>query len=451
MITKSKTMANALHSGAFVMKTHKGSGAMTEMPTVSQPVGAVYLPPVNDKDIKENTVQALKAHEYGHIAIAERGIIPMSFLPEFAAMGASDYLVQVCLDTAVNAFISRNCRHLPLQVYSMKPAKFMEMFNALPTHDQALCLLQMRGVHEFGFTGYAGKNDPEFLPKQSLLARYVKKLLKILIEKPAGRKLRDASEDLLTYCNNTIGISSKKFNYAKFLSLCERLLREVEISQKLEEAQEDFKENAAGDLEFAKDESMSWGMMSIVEPVLENSMMRNWKQKHVPRYVGSLRYMHRSLTDMKVWGLKDRSIPPLAVLVDCSGSMHLDDKNVAQILEMQPASVIAGYSGSGPKGSLYMLGKDGKFATVEVINKVRDETGYGNIVDGPALTWLSQQKGRLIWISDGQATGSYECTSAAMMHFIKHMLDKYNIEMYYSVNHFAQNTRTEFYVPKWMR
>ena len=98
-----------------------------------------------------------------------------------------------------------------------------------------------------------------------------------------------------------------------------------------------------------------------------------------------------------------------------------------------------------------MLGKDGKFATVEVINKVRDETGYGNIVDGPALTWLSQQKGRLIWISDGQATGSYECTSAAMMHFIKHMLDKYNIEMYYSVNHFAQNTRTEFYVPKWMR
>ena len=233
--------------------------------------------------------------------------------------------------------------------------------------------------------------------------------------------------------------------------MCERLLREVEISQKLEEAQEDFKENAAGDLEFAKDESMSWGMMSIVEPVLENSMMRNWKQKHVPRYVGSLRYMHRSLTDMKVWGLKDRSIPPLAVLVDCSGSMHLDDKNVAQILEMQPASVIAGYSGSGPKGSLYMLGKDGKFATVEVINKVRDETGYGNIVDGPALTWLSQQKGRLIWISDGQATGSYECTSAAMMHFIKHMLDKYNIEMYYSVNHFAQNTRTEFYVPKWMR
>lgn len=450
MTTKSKTMANALHSGEFVMKTHKGSGAMTEMPTASQPVGAVYLPPVNDKDIKENTVQALKAHEYGHIAIAERGIIPMSFIPEFASMGASDYLIQVCLDTAVNAFIARDCRHLPLQVYNMKPAKFIEMFNALPTHDQALCLLQMRGVYEFGLVGYLAKNDPEFKTRQAVLVRYIKKLIKILSLKPAGRKLRDASDDLLIYCKNTINISSKRFNYIKFRSLCESLLYEIKISQKLEKAQEDFQENTTDNLEFVKDESMSWGMMDIVEPMLENSMMRNWKQKYVPRYVGSLRYMHRSLTDMKVWGLKDRSIPPLAVLVDCSGSMHLDDKNVAQILEMQPASVIAGYSGNGPKGFLYMLGKDGKFATVEVINKVRDEAGYGNIVDGPALTWLSQQKGRLIWISDGQATGSYECTSAVMMHFIKHMLEKYNIEMYYSVNHFAKNTKTEFYIPEYM-
>jgi len=119
------------------------------------------------------------------------------------------------------------------------------------------------------------------------------------------------------------------------------------------------------------------------------------------------RNMHRRLTDNKVFTVKSKRKGG-TVLIDVSGSMRLDTDDIFEIIETLPASTIAIYSGqSYPEqgnaedayGELQIVGKDGRY--------VADipSHGYNNLIDGPAIQWLSQQAEPRILVSDLQFTG----------------------------------------------
>jgi len=151
----------------------------------------------------------------------------------------------------------------------------------------------------------------------------------------------------------------------------------------------------------------TWGEMTIVTPPLTKTkysmpLSRRWARG----YCGALRYPWRIITDGKLFGLKkDRE--GAAILIDCSGSMCPRPELIAQIVALAPASIVALYASERDtlkRGKLVIVADKGRMADVEKL--VEMEFGNGNVVDGPALRWLSKQRQRVkIWISDGNVTG----------------------------------------------
>ena len=90
------------------------------------------------------------------------------------------------------------------------------------------------------------------------------------------------------------------------------------------------------------------------------------------------------------------------VLVDQSGSMSLSVDEVEKIVRTAGgAAVVAVYSGKGDVGELRIVAKGDRRATNEHFKPF----GGGNVVDLPALQWLSKQPEPRLWVSDGCVTG----------------------------------------------
>ena len=51
----------------------------------------------------------------------------------------------------------------------------------------------------------------------------------------------------------------------------------------------------------------------------------------------------------------------------------------------------------------------------------------GNVVDGPALHWLSQQKSPRVWVSDGEVTGVNDRTGANLSLDVKILTNRARI------------------------
>lgn len=416
---------------------------MTEIPLKPTDQGVIHLPDVDGKLITQANQDSLKAHEYGHVAMTERDILPLSFIEDMRNLGAEEHLTQACMDAAVNAFIQKRCVDLPFEHELMSKKKFLAKFKELGIEAQTSYLTQVNGVYYGGLMcDYSRHKEKRSRNKKMELMRNA--LETIMIQNPLGHEIMNASRRLAQYCRDSIGKSSQNFNQNSFFEYSRSLIIAAQQSARSESAYNELNEQLK-EYDFPLVEGCVWGSMDIKEMKLDNSMMRNWKQVYRPKYMGSMRYMHRAITDMKVWGLKDRSVPPMAVLLDLSGSMNLNEEDIVAILEKQPASVIAGYSGSDEKGSLYILGQNGKYASAEEIERMRDDVGYGNIVDGPALVWLSQQKGRKIWISDGNITGFQETQSSGLFEFVDKMINKFGIEMYRSLYNLENNAPSAFW------
>jgi hypothetical protein len=90
------------------------------------------------------------------------------------------------------------------------------------------------------------------------------------------------------------------------------------------------------------------------------------------------------------------------VLVDQSGSMSLRVEEVERIVRAAGgAAVVAVYSGKGDVGELRIVAKGDSRATNEHFKPF----GSRNVVDLPALQWLSKQPEPRLWVSDGCVTG----------------------------------------------
>jgi hypothetical protein len=126
---------------------------------------------------------------------------------------------------------------------------------------------------------------------------------------------------------------------------------------------------------------------------------------------GSLpRHLHRWPLDQRIFRRVAR-VRGGTVLIDTSGSMSLDAAGVDRILSASfGAALIAIYSGKDKAGELRIVAQGGRRADAKDLVPF----GRGNIIDEPALAWLAEQEGPLLWISDGGVTGVGDTTSPAL-------------------------------------
>lgn len=102
------------------------------------------------------------------------------------------------------------------------------------------------------------------------------------------------------------------------------------------------------------------------------------------------------------------------VLVDGSGSMRFDYKQIERIVLASPGATIAIYSASDePRGhnqrscpyNIFVVAKDGKMVSNKQLANVVKELNGGNGVDMPVLKWALKMrktnKQPIIWVTDG--------------------------------------------------
>jgi hypothetical protein len=168
-----------------------------------------------------------------------------------------------------------------------------------------------------------------------------------------------------------------------------------------------------------------WGKMKIQKPPLKQSLpikvigrSRTFSDAGV-----NPRSMNRWATDKKIFTRRVKQRGG-TVLIDVSGSMSLTNQDIEQLVRLLPASTIAMYSGtcSGydwdtsrpehPKhDGYYMLTPDNYSGELHILAEkgrwVGDIPVHAgeNIVDVPAIDWLSKQAHPRILVSDLQVSG----------------------------------------------
>jgi len=121
--------------------------------------------------------------------------------------------------------------------------------------------------------------------------------------------------------------------------------------------------------------------------------------------------MHRLTTDRKVFQSR-KTIAGGSMMIDCSGSMGFYSDDVEEIVNLLPASWIAGYVGyhgkhEGYDGDIRIIADNGSMSR-QAINKLNQYSA--NSVDFEALKLLAEQPEPRIWVSDQQVIGVSERT-----------------------------------------
>ena len=123
------------------------------------------------------------------------------------------------------------------------------------------------------------------------------------------------------------------------------------------------------------------------------------------------RRMHRMASDRKVFTRKT-TVAGGSLMIDCSGSMGLYKEDIREIVELLPASNVAGYVGynrkiNGYDGQIQIIAQNGRISN----EALEDLTCWGaNSVDLEGLRWLAEQPEPRIWVSDQMVFGVNEET-----------------------------------------
>ena len=116
--------------------------------------------------------------------------------------------------------------------------------------------------------------------------------------------------------------------------------------------------------------------------------------------------MHRLTTDRKVFQSR-KTVAGGSMMIDCSGSMGFYSDDVEEIVNLLPASWIAGYVGyhgkqDGYDGDIRIIADNGSMSK-HAINNLNEHGA--NSVDFEALKLLAEQPEPRIWVSDQQVIG----------------------------------------------
>lgn len=164
-----------------------------------------------------------------------------------------------------------------------------------------------------------------------------------------------------------------------------------------------------------------WGRMEIYQPDLTVNLQGKIKggREYRPMDYGvNPKYMNRWCVDKKVFSQRQKTYGG-TILIDASGSMSFSGDDILEIMQILPAVKIAMYNSSNnldgwhyDTGSLRIIGDRGRRVNQEYLDKY---SGHGNLVDGPALRWLSKQAPKRIWVSDMMVFGLHNYNSANLL------------------------------------
>jgi hypothetical protein len=170
-----------------------------------------------------------------------------------------------------------------------------------------------------------------------------------------------------------------------------------------------------------------WGSMSIKKMQLVRPTKGAAAQKRAASLIGVVpRRIDRWATDKRIFDTSRRAMGG-CVLLDASGSMDIEHADVAALAAASPNMKVAMYSGYCSRGTLSIIADKGKAASQSTLENQREQAGYSNIIDGPALKWLSKQQGPLLWVSDAEVYGVDDSTSEELRQEVAQICNKAGI------------------------
>ena len=148
-----------------------------------------------------------------------------------------------------------------------------------------------------------------------------------------------------------------------------------------------------------------WGDMTVHTPALTVNLkgrLKNQRDYRPADFGYNPKYINRYCVDKKIFKQK-LNVKGGTILIDASGSMSFSGQDILEIMQMLPAVNIAMYNGRSVTGDLRLIARNGMRVTEEQLSSW---SGGGNVVDGPALEWLSTMPARRIWVSDMYVFGA---------------------------------------------
>lgn len=358
------------------------SGGSCAPPRANQP-GLFNVP------LEADSVQALavRQHELGHLGLGRLGAIPLNAVEALYRAGLHFGWVQFSLDVPVNAFmLARGNAEIAL----------LELWNGtlppeLPRWVAAMEFLRCQGLGAELRLRMSLQARAQFTAAELYLLCSTARLLQIRGARAAPLSVRELRK-ILTRLQKTFGPDSADTTH---------VLLESSVP-----TPEPRRDKGPPSPPAPRNE---WGSMVLAEsPLTCRGTERRGKvaKKVVAGHCGAFRFPHRALlpaSDGRAFGLK-RRIHGGTILIDCSGSMHLTTEELRALLSRSPAATVAIYAGlpGEETGALRIVAKHGRFAPIEEATSC---FGKGNVIDGPALRWLSRQPAPRIWVSDGIVTG----------------------------------------------
>ena len=174
-----------------------------------------------------------------------------------------------------------------------------------------------------------------------------------------------------------------------------------------------------------KPDEPRWGKMEIYNPPCTVNLSNKLRQGYtnVPKDYGQTpNKLQRYCVDKKVFSRKQK-IYGGTVLIDASGSMDFDGQDILDVMSEVPAVTIAMYNGHSSDGALRIIARNGRRVNDDYLYQ---HSGYGNVVDLPALEWLGRQEPKRIWVSDMQVV-PVNGTSKEALRQCADAVKKYNI------------------------
>ncbi len=170
-----------------------------------------------------------------------------------------------------------------------------------------------------------------------------------------------------------------------------------------------------------------WADMKIIKPSLDvnlNGRIKNGRDYKPKEFGTNPQFIHRYTMDKKIFKQK-QNVYGGTVLIDASGSMSFNGKDILEIMEQVPAVTIAMYNGSGSEGWLRIIAKNGRRVTEDYLQKY---SGHGNGIDGLALKWLGTMPAKRLWVSDMMVFGRHYSNSDELFKECVDTMNRYKIK-----------------------